>query len=71
MEDKEVIKDIEVTDKDKHLHFQERVRLLTLKDFEKYYEKTGFRLKHVFGNYRLEPFEPKTADRLIMISERV
>jgi SAM-dependent methyltransferase len=71
VEEKEVIKDIEVTDKGKQMHFQERVKLLTLKDFEKYYEKTGFRLKHVFGNYRLEPFEPKTADRLIMISERV
>lgn len=71
VEDKEVIKNIEVTDKGKQMHFQERVKLLTLNDFEKYYRQTGFKLKYVFGNYRLEAFDPKTADRLIMISERV
>lgn len=69
--DKEIIKDIEVTDREKHMHFQERVKLLTLRDFERYYARTGFRIKHVFGNYRLESFEPKSSDRLIMISERI
>lgn len=71
VEDGFIIKRIEVIDQGKTFHFKERVQALTLDDFKRYLSKTGFELKEVFGNYQLEPYEPTTSDRLILIASKI
>ncbi len=62
-----IVKDITfVADGESH-HFQERVKMLTLKDFEILFEQADTYLLDVFGDYKLNKFRPQTSERLIMI----
>ncbi|GAA4270041.1 class I SAM-dependent methyltransferase [Hyunsoonleella aestuarii] len=47
--------------------FEERVRGFTLKDFETLFEKADVHLLDVFGDYKLNKFNPKTSERLVMV----
>ena len=62
-----IIKDINFTSDGKDYHFQERVKALSLKDFEDLFEKAGVYLLDIFGDYKLNKFKNKTSERLIMI----
>ena len=62
-----IIKDISFEINGESFHFQERVRAFTLKDFEKLFEKAGVYLLDVFGDYKLNKYQSKTSERLIMI----
>lgn len=62
-----IIKDISFTFEDEDYHFQERVKAFTLNDFEKLFEKAGVYLLDVFGDYKLNKFDAKNSERLIMI----
>ncbi|MDX2003594.1 MAG: class I SAM-dependent methyltransferase [Chitinophagales bacterium] len=61
-----IIKDITFEADGASQHFQERVQLLRLSDFEKYFKESGFQLKTTFGDYMLNDFNHES-DRLIMI----
>ena len=63
-------KDIKLDDHGKVLHFMERVQALKLDDFKGYFDKTGFKLKEVFGNYDLGAFDEANSDRLILVIEK-
>lgn len=65
-----VVKDIRFTDKGKSYHFQEKVRLFGEEDFERYFSSCGLKIKACFGNYQLEKFDSKSADRLIYIVQK-
>ena len=67
VEDGYIIKDITFTADDKLYNFQERVRAFTLKDFELLFEQAGVFLFDVFGDYKLNKFNTKTSERLVMI----
>ena len=62
-----IVKTIEFNDENRNYSFQERVKVLKLKDFKKLFEKANLKLLNVFGNFALEKYDEKTADRLIMI----
>lgn len=62
-----IIKDISFTFEGQDFEFQERVRALSLADFEALFEKAGVYLLDVFGDYKLSKFKPKESNRLIMI----
>ena len=62
-----IIKDISFTFEDEDYLFQERVKAFTLNDFEKLFEKAGVYLLDVFGDYKLNKFDAKNSERLIMI----
>lgn len=47
--------------------FREEVKLLSLEDFKRYADKTGFKVTQVFGNYKLKPFNKLDSDRLILV----
>ena len=66
-EDGFIIKDIEVNDADKIHHFEEKVRAFSIQDFETMLSKAGLHLLDCFGSYKLEPFNSKTSERLILI----
>ena len=60
-------KSIEVVDKDKTLQFKEKVRAYTFEDFKSMLSIAGLHLLDCFGSYKLEPYNKKTSDRLILI----
>lgn len=62
-----IIKDINFTFEGEDFSFQERVRALSLADFEKLFEDAGVYLLDVFGDYKLSKFYKKSSERLIMI----
>ncbi len=66
-EDGYIYKDISFEDKGQHFEFTERVKALTLTDFEQMMNETDIYLLDVFGDYKLGKFYKSTSDRLIMI----
>ncbi len=65
--DERVIKQIEFKADGSNYQFEEKVQLLSLTDFEHYFNKTGLQVASLFGNYQLAPFELEKSDRLIMV----
>jgi len=62
-----IIKNISFTFEDEDYQFQEHVKAFTLSDFETLFEKAGVYLLDVFGDYKLNKFDAKNSERLIMI----
>jgi len=62
-----IIKDIFFTAEGKDFEFQERVRALTLADFETLFKKAGVYLLDVFGDYKLNKYHKSSSQRLILI----
>ncbi len=64
-----LIKDIYFSDQGKEFNFRERVKIVTLDDFNTYFKRAGITIKHLFGDYQLNIFDPEKSDRLILIGE--
>lgn len=62
-----IYKEIDFEDKDQKFHFTEKVKALTLKDFEELMEEAGIYLLDIFGDYKLKKFHKTDSERLIMI----
>ncbi|MCM2302560.1 MAG: SAM-dependent methyltransferase, partial [Flavobacteriaceae bacterium] len=62
-----LIKHIEIDDCGQKQHFYEKVKCIDFNKINNYLNVVGFKLKHTFGNYNLEPFDVKTSDRLILV----
>ena len=67
LKDNHIIKEINFEDKGKAFHYTEKVRALTLEDFEVMMEKAGIDLLDIFGDYKLHKFHKNESERLIMI----
>lgn len=67
LQDGYIIKDISFTDKGQDYQFQERVKALTLADFEQLFEDAGLYLLDIFGDYKLRKFDANNSERLILI----
>ncbi len=65
-----VYKTIAFEDKGNKYSFQEKVRGFDLEDLKKMFSKANFNLKHIFGNFDLDPYNPDTSDRLILIASK-
>ncbi|MEO6903859.1 MAG: class I SAM-dependent methyltransferase [Bacteroidia bacterium] len=65
-----IIKRILFSDKGKDYAFEERVKALTLADFEKYFAASYLKIVHLLGNYELDYFNPESSERLIIIAEK-
>ena len=62
-----IVKDIAFNVDGEDYAFQERVKALTLQDFEMLFEAADVYLLDVFGDYKLHKFSAKTSERLVMI----
>ncbi|CAH0335306.1 hypothetical protein FVB9288_00942 [Flavobacterium sp. CECT 9288] len=62
-----IYKEIDFEDKGQKYHFTEKVKALTLKDFEELMEQAGIYLLDTFGDYKLKKFHKTESERLIMI----
>ncbi|WP_310993630.1 class I SAM-dependent methyltransferase [Aequorivita marina] len=67
VEDGYIVKNIRFTDQGKDYFYVERVKALTLADFQAYFKEAGVELSNVYGNYKLERFNKETSERLILI----
>jgi SAM-dependent methyltransferase len=70
VKDGNVIKTISFRANEEDHMYQERVELITLKDFKNYLDATGLQLINTFGGYQLEAFDPSTSDRLIVLAKK-
>jgi SAM-dependent methyltransferase len=61
-----IYKEIDFTDKGESYHFVEKVRALTLSDFENLMKEAGIYLLEVFGDYKLKKFDKTESERLIL-----
>jgi SAM-dependent methyltransferase len=51
-------------------HFQERVQILREEHFRYYFDKAGFQLETIFGDYDLNPFDDLKSDRMIFVVKK-
>jgi len=62
-----IIKKIHFTFNDIAYRFEERVKALTLSDFNNFFQEANIELLHCFGDYQLNDFKIATSERLILI----
>ena len=62
-----IIKDIHFSHNENEYSFVEKVKAITLENFETYFKEASITLKHCFGDYQLTPYSKNTSERLILI----
>jgi SAM-dependent methyltransferase len=67
VKDHYIYKEIDFEDQGEKFHFTEKVRALTLADFETLMEQAEIFLLDIFGDYKLRKFHKMESERLIMI----
>ncbi|MCS7004408.1 MAG: class I SAM-dependent methyltransferase [Cytophagales bacterium] len=64
-----IVKEIVLEDQDTVHHFQEKVRAYALEDFQNLLNLVHIEIQQVFGNYRLEPYNACSSERLILVGK--
>ncbi len=64
-------KTIRFSDMGKDFEFSEQVQALTLTDFRKLFAGAGFELINTFGDYKLNPYQPESSPRLILVAKSI
>ncbi|MBB4119210.1 SAM-dependent methyltransferase [Mesonia hippocampi] len=67
IEDGFIKKNIQFRVNQEKYNFTERVKMLSLKDFQNYFDQVGISLIDCFGNYQLQKFDQQQHQRLILI----
>lgn len=67
LKDGYIIKDISFRDNNENYFFTEKVKALTLENFQAYFKKADIDLLCTFGDYNLGSFDPEESPRLILI----
>ncbi len=70
VKDDYIFKTIEVKEGEKSKTFTEKVHLLHLENFEKYFAETGLKIMGEFGDYSLNTFDAAISERLIIVVEK-
>ncbi|MCC5919306.1 MAG: class I SAM-dependent methyltransferase [Cyclobacteriaceae bacterium] len=65
-----IIKEIRIKDGADDHFFQEKVKAITLADFQYYMNQAGLQIVEVFGDYELNAFEPGNSGRMIFIAKK-
>lgn len=68
VQDGYVLKEIRFEAEGREQVFTERVRAFQLSDLEVLFAQAGLQIQTTFGNYQLEPFDPDSSDRLILLA---
>ena len=67
VKDNHIYKEIDFEDQGEKFHFTEKVKALTLADFESLMEQADIFLLDIFGDHKLRKFHKAESERLIMI----
>ena len=60
-------KQIDFNDKGQDFSFTEKVKAISLAEFQSYFEAAGLTLLEIFGDYNLSKYQKNTSPRLILI----
>jgi SAM-dependent methyltransferase len=64
-----IIKNISFFADGKNHIYTERVKYLDVKKMKSYFEKVGFTITNIFGDYNLSNFDAQTSNRLILVAK--
>ncbi|WP_339658520.1 class I SAM-dependent methyltransferase [uncultured Polaribacter sp.] len=64
-----IIKHISFFADEQNYSYTERVKYLNKEKIKAYFEKVGFTITNIFGNYNLTNFDAKTSNRLIIVAK--
>lgn len=70
LENNFIIKQISFSDEGNDYVFEERVKALSFKDFEKYFTASKLNIVHLWGDYQLGGFNIDSSDRLIIAGRK-
>jgi len=70
IKDGKIIKHIQIEKEEKIWMFREEVQILLQHHFHTFLNNTGFTLVKEFGDYQLNPFQPKLSDRYIILAKK-
>lgn len=65
-----IVKDIQITAKEKQYNFRENVKAYKLKDLEKFLNQNNIVITHLFGDYNLSSFDEAHSNRLIITGRK-
>jgi SAM-dependent methyltransferase len=65
-----VVKTIKIKHQRNTHQFEEKVKLISLDEFENYFAQAGLTIIDIKGNYHLDSFDAEHSDRLILIAEK-
>lgn len=65
-----IVKQIDFVDDGRDYTFREKVKLLSLNDFKNYFEASGLKIIHLWGDYLLSDFDEKQSERLIIAAKK-
>jgi SAM-dependent methyltransferase len=65
-----IIKTIAFHDQGQDYEFVERVRALQYEEFMEYFQMAQLRVRNVFGDYALGPFDPEKSERMIFVLKK-
>ena len=65
-----IYKNIEIVDSGKKISFSEKIKIITLDKFLKYFDGLNIHLEYQFGDYKLSNFDENNSDRLILIFKK-
>ncbi|HTI08725.1 MAG TPA: methyltransferase domain-containing protein [Puia sp.] len=52
------------------LEYTEKVARFSLEDFRRMFSLYGLQIREIFGNYELDPYDPETSPRLLLVARR-
>ena len=64
-----IIKNISFFADEKKHEYTERVKYLDAEKMKAYFEKVGFKITNIFGDYNLSDFDTQTSNRLILVAQ--
>jgi len=70
IKNKFIVKTIKFTHEGADYNFEERVKALTLNDFERYFKVNQLKIVNLFGDYQLNDFDEKKSERLILVAKK-
>ena len=65
-----IVKNIHFNDDEEVYFYQERVKAITKSEFLSYFETAGLEVKHIFGNYQLDPYDEHSSPRMIFVVQK-
>jgi hypothetical protein len=65
-----IIKNIDITDGEEKMHFEEKVKALNIDVLKQMFENVGFSITALFGNYNLDDFDAELSERIIIIATK-
>ena len=70
VENGHIVKQISFSDQGRDYNFEERVQLITLAQFERYFSDNGLNIIHLWGDYQLHEFDKASSERLIIAAQK-